>query len=554
MNHEPTCPQYLRAQITIPKLSGVDFFKTREHRLAYEHLLGTIWRELLKLLQDPIKVSVSKTSRRVEVLGILRYFVNHRTLQVTCSINQGKFLEDGWHFSYKKISCVMIDPPAVCNQNLIGHFVNLWIGDIDRLADIYFAESKSHLNIELIDCVEAIQAQITQSIYNAIRTSSNWKQLRNEAFKALALDPELVRYSRLSRLTLKVRNLSELHFNHVCKHREAYRQIYCDTPKLLWLYSLATEENILDKISTNPVADLKQAIIASGCTQRAWRILAKANHRDFDTVIVCNNRKWHFLTEYLKLHERLDRSLNVSRKLAHIFDNPFWHLPEDNNFIAYRGAKIKPQVFNKLINETARRQSLGEVSRFEQTELASVLTWIAQTRVAFDANQLRQPWAWFARKASEWFAEQLAFDQLKSLSWQCGLSESDNSGFLFTPITNAWQLRLEAVKQRHCADNYIDRCIGGTYRVFRIKDLSSKATVTLGLCLYNDKWEIDQVKGYSNRPVSNKLYWLCQVIADGLDIIEEGALKDIKNNERLQAERFRNLRPEDIRFRRWSIP
>lgn len=39
---------YLRAEIAIPKLSGVDYFKTKEHRLAFEQLLGEIWRDLIK--------------------------------------------------------------------------------------------------------------------------------------------------------------------------------------------------------------------------------------------------------------------------------------------------------------------------------------------------------------------------------------------------------------------------------------------------------------------------------------------------------------------------
>lgn len=235
MNNTQTRSKYLRADITLPKITGVDYFKTSKHRLAYEQLLGTIWRELISRLENPIKISESKTSRRIEVLGIVCYFVNHRTQQVTCRTKQGQFLEDGWHFSFKPTAHVMVDPPLVCNKTVIGLFVELWIKDIDHLTDLYFAESKEDLNIELIDCVETIKSQVTHAIYTAIRSSTYWKQLRYDVFNALSLNPELVHLARLSRSTLRELNLSELHFNRVCKHRAAYHQIDHDAPHLLWL-------------------------------------------------------------------------------------------------------------------------------------------------------------------------------------------------------------------------------------------------------------------------------------------------------------------------------
>ena len=552
MTNTQTRSKYLRAQLTLPKLTGVDYFKTSKHRLAYEQLLGTIWRELIKRLEDPIQVVDNKTSRRVEVLGIVRYFVNHRTQQVTCRTKQGQFLEDGWHFSFKPTACVMVDPPLVLNKTVIGCFVALWSRDIDHLADIYFADSKIDLNIELMDCVEAINTQITQSIYTALSSSSYWKNLRNDVFNALKLDPELVQLARLSRLTLKTRNLSELHFNHVCKHLTEYRQIYSDAPNLLWLYRIALDESAIDKATNNPILELKQAIVNETGSPRAWRLLVKANHRDFDKVIVCDSSKWYFLIEYLKLHVLLDRSQVISRKLAYLFENPIWRLPLYNDRIKYRGVEFQPAVFNKLINETVRCRTMSQLSTFEQNEVTQVLNWLENTQLTFDANQLRQPWAWFVNKASTWFAEQIAFDQLNKLSWQCGLTESDYSGYRFTPLTSAWQVRIEAMKQRHCVDEYIDKCLAGTYRVFQVQSLNSKAAYTLGLRFY-DEWEVDQITGFANRPVNDELRWLCQVIADGLDLVEEGALKAIKDQERFEAERLKHQRPEDSRFRRWTM-
>jgi len=548
MNNTQSRSKYLRANIRIPKLTGVDFFKTRQHRLAFEQLLSTIWRELISRLESPIKISEGKTSRRIDVLGIIRYYVNHHTYQVSCRTKHAQLIEDGWRFTFKPITSVMVEPPLVCNKEVIGLFVDLWVKEIDRLTDSYLGDSQVDLNIELEDCVDTIKRHLTQAIFNAIKASTNWKQLRGDVFKALALEPEIVKYARLSRLTLKKRNLSDLHFNNVCKHLTAYRQIYSDAPNLLWLYSIAIQERILTKVSTNPILDLKKTLLSYGLQERSWRLLTHSRHQHFDEVITGYD-KWKYLVEYLELHECLDRSQAISPKLATLFVNPVWHLRSTkDNLINYSGVEFQPGVFNKFINESFRRQALGEKQLFAETEASVVIYWLEQTKIQFDANQLRQPWAWFANKANTWFAEQIAFDQLNKLTWHCSLAEEVYSGYRFIPLTSAWQVRVEAVRQRHCVDQYIERCLGGTYRVFRVISPNSTTNFTLGLRLY-DEWEVDQVTGFANRPVADELRWLCQVIADGFNLLEEGALKAIKEQERVDVE---NLKHQISRQPRWS--
>lgn len=548
MNNTQSRSKYLRANIIIPKLTGVDFFKTRQHRIAYEQLLGTIWRELISRLENPIKFSERKRSRRIDVLGIIRYYVNHHTYQVSCRTKQAQLIEDRWKFSFKPITSVMVEPPLVCNKEVIGLFVDLWVKKIEQLTDSYLADSEVDLNIELEDCVDTIKRHLTQAIFNAIKASTNWKQLRSDVFKALALEPEIVKYARLSRLTLKKRNLSDLHFNHVCKHLAVYRQIYNDAPNLLWLYSIAIEEGILTKVITNPILDLKKTLLSYGLQERSWRLLTHSRHHHFDEVITGYD-KWKYLIEYLELHERLDRSQAISAKLATLFDNPIWHLRSSkDNLINYRGVEFQPAVFNKFINESLRRQGLGEKQLFAETEASVVIYWLEQTKIQFDANQLRQPWSWFANKANTWFAEKIAFDQLNKLTWDCSLAEEVYSGYRFIPLTSAWQVRVEAVRQRHCVDQYIERCLRGTYRVFRVISPNSKTTFTLGLRLY-DEWEVDQLTGFANRPVAEEFRWLCQIIEDGFNLLEEGALKAIKEQERLNVE---SLKQQISRQRRRS--
>lgn len=522
-----THSKYLKANITLPKITGVDYFKSKEHRVTYEKLIDTIWRAFIKRLQNPIKIRKSKHSHQVEVLGITRYYINNRTHKVTSSLYQCVFQEDGWHFSFKRANDIfMVDPPLLCSKFFITTFVNQWLTDIDHLADIYCADHPE-LNILPTDCVEFIQTNISHAIHTAIRLSTHWKLFRQDLFNALQLNPEIVRLARLCRLSLKERNLTEINFNHVCTHLTTYRQLYLDAPNLVWLYRAALEESIITKQSSNPIHDLKKALLATGCGPRSWRLLVNARQSHFDQVIKSNNDRWYYLTEYLHLHERLDRRNALSPKLASLFDHPNWSIPLDKNLINYRDVSFQAGLFNKFINETFYRQSIGESTLFVENEVTPVLTWLASTNIRFDTNQLRQPWSWFAKKAVCWFAEQLAFDQLIKQTWNCGLTEVELSGYRFTPLNNAWQIRLEALNKRHCVDQYIHRCQRGEYRVFKVQSLKNKTSYTLGLRLYDD-WEVDQIKAFGNRPASDSMFWLCQSIAEALNLLEDGGLKEIK--------------------------
>jgi hypothetical protein len=531
---------YLRAQIVIPKLSGIDHFKTKEHRLAFEQLLGEIWRDLIKRLQDPIKVNDYQKSRQVEVLGLLRYHVSLKNQKVICKINQGVFQEDGWHFSFNKTQYVMVDPPLICNKALIGEFVNLWNKEIDHLADLYAAECGIVLNFEAIDCVDVIKKEFIHSIHHAVHLSTNWKQLRHDVYKSLALDEELVHYSRLSRVPLKKQNLSEHHFNHVCRNRDAYRQIHHDAPNLLWLYKIARSEKVIKRVSDNPVLDLKNALLKDGASQRAWRILSKSKQKHFDEVIKANYNRWCYLLEYLQLHDCLDLTSAIPHNVYYLLNNPHWKIAKDNRYVTYRGAEVKPKLFKLMIEEFVKRQSVGEVKVLEETEVSKVLTWIAQNNLNFDANQQKQPWSWYVGKANDWFAEQLAFDELKSLSWDCNLKEADYLGFRFTPINNAWDLRVEAIKQRHCADVYIERCINGFSQMIRIQDLKNKSFYTLSLeC--STEWQLDELKGFANRDAPEKLWEACQQVIENLNNIKKQTdqmVAETKEMKKLRNKRY----------------
>ena len=47
---------------------------------------------------------------------------------------------------------------------------------------------------------------------------------------------------------------------------------------------------------------------------------------------------------------------------------------------------------------------------------------------------------------------------------------------------------------------------------------------------------MDQITGFANRPVTQEFEWLCQAIADGFNILDEGVQETIKEQNRRDTE------------------
>ena len=83
-------------------------------------------------------------------------------------------------------------------------------------------------------------------------------------------------------------------------------------------------------------------------------------------------------------------------------------------------------------------------------------------------------------RAVRWKVELEAWDSLKQLAWDSLLPEIQIGQWRIVPLTDAWQLRREALTRRHCADQYVDECLTGDYRLFSVRNNHGKSVATIG--------------------------------------------------------------------------
>jgi hypothetical protein len=63
----------------------------------------------------------------------------------------------------------------------------------------------------------------------------------------------------------------------------------------------------------------------------------------------------------------------------------------------------------------------------------------------------------------------------------------------------------EAIELEHCVDQYVERCIQGYSRIFKVKSSNERATLEL-VRRTPKQWVVAQIRGLDNKNVSKELH------------------------------------------------
>lgn len=509
----------LRDKVTPPSTAGKRYLHSRDKRLAFDSLQDAIWREFLSRLKNPVRILGSRKHRIVEVLGTVRYLVDRQSGHISSSLRRGP------GNTANAFGCTegsfLVDLPLLLNRHIVEAFLTSWDKELVQAGPGYTPVDVCDPDEKGLSAYRAscdFHDAVVGAFLRAIRQSVNWKQLRYQVQEALQLDQEVLSLAQQCRFVRKTHGVTDVQYNHVLEHIELYRRVARDNPRLLWLAALGLKNDV--RISKRqPLSSLRRRFLKDGCGPRGWRLVANHQLRDFGAAIEAGGRKWHYLVEYVQLHNALDRVAPIPRKLEHLFDEPYWGLRSDS-LIDYRGTALPPAVLNTVIDTAARHE---DVDRFLTEELAGVLHWLSESGVKLDHNQVHRDWSWLLAQARQWWQDQKTKGELSKVAWECKLGATELAGYRFVPLDTAWAVRQEAVRYHHCADGYMDRCLQGKYRLFAVYDTGGRHRATLGLAHSAwSGWQVSQIRGFANRRVSQQLEQIADSIAGALDVVEEG--------------------------------
>jgi len=515
----------IRPVVTLPKTSCGSRLDTPEKRQALYKLQDEIWRAFLKALENPIRQIHSRQFRIIEVLGAVRFYISHSTGEIHLKLRARPGTKDsafeGHSGSYN------LDLPLYDINLTVEAFAASWNKEIFQADKNFIPSAPIGMSLHaLFKGESSFYIRLISSISKAIQKSVLWDTLRHQVRDALKIEPEILRIARRALTVRKLRNRIYLnidHLNNVIKHIEGYRQLDKEAPNLLWLYTIALEEKVIPKGEL--IQALKKMLVYySGCKERGWRLILRSSIRDLEPAIETNGSQWEYLVEYIKLHNLLDRNQAIPRKAIHLFNEPHWTVNTKNK-IFYRGVEVKPALLNGYINAAVDAENLDD---FAQDQALPVFTWLIDAKPALDKNQLKSGWSWLVKAANAWLENSATEARLSLIKWECKLGNLTLGQYKFVPLINAWQVRQEALRNRNCADHFIERCQAGTYRLYSVLLSNGKHKATLGMLFENDNWGIHQIKSFANQPVSVQLHNIADAISEGLNLTDEGASERAK--------------------------
>ena len=465
----------------------------------FEDLLGAIWSHIRGCSINPIQTTESHTLRAVTFMGAVRFTVHKYSRRVTVSQygRQGDKVEMAQYDN-----ATVIDLPVRIDGFWLDAFLVPWMG---RIADCLIDHRRPGPGPDWF-------AAIKLELQRAAGRSTHWQQVRWQLRDALQLDPQILLWCRKGRPTYR-NYVTQRFYNSVLSDRANYQRIQDDNPNLVWLYNFLCAEEIQPK-GDQPVANMKAWLLSEGVSEAGWRLVANGKEQDFRHIIDFIDAdggiegRHSFLAKWVRMLCKMRRGRPVPRPLTGMFEHDTYDggRTELGDRVRFRDVAIQPGVLRSVLEEGERRLARGSHQSFIQDEVVEVMTWLQREMPVLDKNQLRRGWKYLAEQAVSWKVECEAMDTLKDLTWVSLLPETQIGAWTIVPLTDAWQLRHEAMTRRHCADQYLEQCVNGQARLFSVRNALGKSVATIGIELKGLRWSIFGFRGFANQPVSAALF------------------------------------------------
>lgn len=461
-----------------------------------QRFIDDVWADILGRLADPIRVTETAAERVVEVLGVVRYHVCKSTGQIHV-----ERLDRNLSFC-RDTDTVAVDPPMRPTSIWIEGIIHRWW---------------EPLAAGTIDDDENWLATAQRAFWRAMYRSTHWKRLRYAVRAALGLDPKILEWVRHGQSRHLNQAVTNLQYNRALSNRAAYAEVERDNPNLVWLLTMLLDE-LEGSPAENVVATMKDMLAQAGVTPAGWRLLANGAEKDFRHI-----RDWigpdgalKGRTDEIPPWLRFMVALRRKTPLPGVIRKLFLHDNFDKNRegqVRFRNVWLDVPVVKVILDEAERRLSRGTLQSFTNEYLVEVVTWLEAEQPSFDKNQLKAGWKHLESRAVQWKVEVEAAEAFGHLKWHSALATTTVGAWTVVPIEDAWALRHEALRQHHCADRYLGKCLAGEYRIFSVRTPAGRPVATIGIELCGNGWQSFGLRGACNKPVGQSLQGLDDEVA-----------------------------------------
>ena len=254
------------------------------------------------------------------------------------------------------------------------------------------------------------------------------------------------------------------------------------------------------------VPALKQRLARRGVNSRGWRLyleygddlLAPLAPRWFKEEFP-HNSVMH-AADYLKLLQACEMDVPPPLALAESLRD--WEMPDQLL------TSVPPLFFRAAWKATARAEYAGDdLEDFVDREVVPLAHWFFQSGAwrSLDANQLKAGWDSLLRQREAWLAQQR---RQGARDWEIPVKRVEWDAFQFVGLLTERELEDEGSAMQHCVGDYGTHCRDASLCIYSVRyRRTGKRAATISVRMLRDgRWEVDQLKGFRNSDVEERVW------------------------------------------------
>ncbi len=256
-------------------------------------------------------------------------------------------------------------------------------------------------------------------------------------------------------------------------------------------------------------SEVRSSCLKNGLSPSGWRYLLKEGEAGYRAIIdsgIGEAKAFPMAIKLIEWQSRTGLKGSLPPEMAKAFINfAAMALLEGLNIAEH----VDPRIARVATTYYLKLEQADDRTEFVEKDWLEILIWLRNTRPEIDKNQWRSGWSCIWKK----YAAGLG-DRDSTAEWESRIGDISILGMKVKPLTSSKDLCLEGMKMNHCVSSYAKVCLGGSYRVFSIREArAEKRIATVGLSFADNVWRLDQIKGRYNRKVSSEVESLSKTLA-----------------------------------------
>jgi hypothetical protein len=397
-----------------------------------------------------------------------------------------------------------IGTPLAMSSGL-GHDIQLWpfLSRADWRCVLMAALESCECG-ELAQVLPRLRQRIRQWIVatcqRLLATDARFRRVREvDAIKAFGFEPDLIAIALRARIPSESPALTWSHFQEVCEHARAFRQVARENPRLLCLVTAALQEGIID--ARADAISILANHVKEAVSPKAWRYLARHGPRMLYSF-------WQLgiplpmetAIEYLRILGSTGWPPPPPRRLV----RAWLRRAEDDLYGCYEAQErwLKPHVLG-CASRLADATKAQPVSMPSEAEFLRVAEWASQHLPSMNKLQRASGWRWLERQCRQHEQHEQNVGEGEADCWSSRVGPILYSGWLIEPLLTTCGVIEVKLALRNCLDTLLDGVRHNRIRLFGIREADTRKIVgAIGIHIDPDdadQWSVLEVKGVANR-------------------------------------------------------